>query len=84
MFTISIIFIDFKSTSEIYFLGFLERPKFQVIIFFVTNHGRGSLEGTFTTNVSLVPPLLTKTTCTEEKLKRFTASSYSYKYYIYY
>ena len=26
--------IDFKSTSEIYFLGFLERPKFQIIYFF--------------------------------------------------
>ena len=37
---------------------FLERPKFQIVIFFNTNHGRGSLDGTFTTNVSLV--LLTK------------------------
>lgn len=32
-----------------------------------------ALEGTFTTNVSVIPPLLTKTTCTEEKLKRSTA-----------
>ena len=54
--------IDFKSTFEIYFkknifLGFLEKPKFQMVIFF-TNHDRGSLEGAFTTNVSMV--LLTK------------------------
>ena len=36
------------------FIFFLEKPKFQI----VANHGRRSLEGTFTTNISLV--LLTK------------------------
>ena len=45
--------IDFKTTLEIYF----PRPSGKTKISdckFVTNHGRGSLEGTFTTDVSLI------------------------------
>ena len=54
--------IDFTITSEIYFLGFLERPEFQIQFFFFiyNSHGKGSLEETFATNISLVPQLSTK------------------------
>ena len=51
--------IDFKSTSEIYFPGLSRKTKIlDYSDFFDIIHCTGSLEGTFTANVSLV--LLTK------------------------
>ena len=51
--------IDFKRTLEICFLRLSRKTKISDYNFFVnTNHDRGSLESTFTTNVNLV--ILTK------------------------
>lgn len=41
--------------------GLRVKSKFQTATFFsVINHGRGSIGGTFTANVSLIPPVWTK------------------------
>lgn len=50
--------IGFKGSSEMYFLGFIERLNFQIVNYFSIPIMAGSLEGTFATNVSLIPPLL--------------------------
>ena len=52
-------------------LGLQIKPNFQNATFFSnTNHGRGSIGGTFTANVSLVPPVSTKidTHCKTSKI----------------
>ena len=47
-----------QSASVIYCFGLQVKPKFQIVTFFPDiNHGKGSIGGTFTANVSLVPPV---------------------------
>ena len=56
---------------------------FLILTFFSdTNHGRGKIGGTFTSNVSLVPPVWTKihTHC-KNFLKIFTVSNWCRRYY---
>ena len=42
-------------------LGLQVKPKIEIVSFFSdTNHGRGRIGGTFTANVSLIPPVSKK------------------------
>ena len=56
--------------------GLRVKSKFQTVTFFsVINHGRDSIGGTFTANVSLIPPVLTKIHSHCKSLRSFTVSN---------
>ena len=58
-------------------LGLQVKPKLQIVTFFPdTNHARGSIGGTFTANVSLVPPVWTKIYTHCKNVKNFTVSDW--------
>ena len=57
--------------------GLQVKSKFQIATFFSdTNHGKGSIGGTFTANVSLVPPVWRKIHSHCKNLKNVTASNW--------
>ena len=64
---------------EIYFPKLSRKTKIPRRVFFNTHHGRGSHEGTFTTNASLV--FLTKIQVQSKNLKKSPVSNYYCKYY---
>ena len=70
---------DIQRTLETYFLS--RKTNVSDFIFFNIDHGRGSLEDTFTNNVSLV--LLTKIQAHWKNLKSSPVSIYCCKYYYY-
>ena len=60
--------------------GLQVKPKFQIVTsFFDTNHGRGSSEGTFATNISLVLPVWTRIHMHYKNVKNLTVSKTAQK-----